>query len=291
MSVITVGRSESAPRAVIKLPTSTLAMRSLDREQEVLAAFRADERLRGWCTVVPTVLAEGRVGCRPYLVEQMLPGLPASGPVYEEVSEALLASAASAIAELHRRTAAPTAVDGAMIERWVDAPARAIGGAGANGTGSAPIDRVTAELREALAGRTLPLSWVHGDFVLGNILASSDGEAVLGIVDWELAAPEDVPSIDLVSLLVSARVQRERKAVGQVVRDFVGGDRWTTFERALLDSADLDILDRELDSRTVVLLWWLRHVSGNLGKSIRYGRRGFWARWNIHAVLDAVEQR
>jgi hypothetical protein len=46
-----------------------------------------------------------------------------------------------------------------------------------------------------------------------------------------------------------------------------------------------------VDSRTLVLLWWLRHVAGNLTKSTRYGRRGLWARWNIQTVLDTLGGR
>jgi hypothetical protein len=251
----------------------------------VLAAIHQDARLRGWCGILPTVLAEGKLGNRPYLVEEMLPGVPANGIVCDGAPEtALLSSAAAAIGELHRRTARPAEVVSAMFERWIEAPACVVRGT-ADGGGA--IDRLVAQLRETLEGRTLSLSWVHGDFVPSNILVSADGEAVLGIVDWELAAANDVSSIDLVSLLVSTRAERQRQAVGRVVRELINGAHWTESEEAVLHSADPPC---EVDTRTLVLLWWLRHVSSNLSKSTRYTRRGLWARWNIDTVLEAVER-
>jgi hypothetical protein len=69
------------------------------------------------------------------------------------------------------------------------------------------------------------------------------------------------------------------------VRELVNGAHWTESEQALLEFADPRC---EVDSRTLVLLWWLRHVSANLSKSTRYGRHGLWARWNIRVVLDTV---
>jgi hypothetical protein len=92
-------------------------------------------------------------------------------------------------------------------------------------------------------------------------------------------------------LLVSARAQRQRREVGQVVRELVNGGSWTESEQALLDSGELGRPSQTIDSRTLVLLWWLRHVAGNLTKSTRYGGRGLWARWNIQTVLDTLGRR
>jgi thiamine kinase-like enzyme len=151
------------------------------------------------------------------------------------------------------------------------------------------MDRLADELHLALAGRTLPLGWVHGDFVPTNILVSADGEAVSGIVDWELATPGGPPSIDVVALLLSSRMQRQRRELGRVVRELVRGAPWTEFERGLLDLGCSELPAGQLEPRTLVLLWWLQHAAANLTKSTRYDRHGLWARWNIHVVLDALE--
>ncbi|MDP9269526.1 MAG: phosphotransferase [Chloroflexota bacterium] len=294
MTVITAGPSRQSPRAVIKLPTTPPALRSLRREREVLAELRADARLGHWCEVLPTMLAEGELAGQPYVVQRMVPGVAANQMVAsDDGARQILTAAASAIGELHRRTTAPAAVDGTVLERWVDGPALAVRRVGSPLAGGASadvaIDRLANELHEALEGRTLPLSWVHGDFVPSNILVSADGAAVVGIVDWELAASADLPAIDLVALLLSTRAHRRRRELGQVVRELVTGARWTELEEALLDSAASRLSGAPVDSRTLVLLWWLRHVAANLTKSSRYARNRLWARWNVRAVLDALE--
>ena len=291
--VITVGSSRKARRAVVKLPATELAVRGVRRERDVLVTLNADARLREWCRVLPTVLAAGELAGRPYLVERMMPGVPATRMLAsDEGATRVLGAAASTIRELHRRTAVPAMVDEAVLEQWVDRPARIVcDGDAPAGRGSVTVamDRVADELREVLAGRTLPLGWVHGDFVPSNILVSADGEAVSGIVDWELAAPRALCSLDVVALVLSTRAQRQRRELGRVVRELVRGAPWTDFERALLDSGRAELPGDRVESRTLVLLWWLQHAAANVRKSTRYDCHGLWAHWNIHVVLDALE--
>jgi O-antigen/teichoic acid export membrane protein len=294
LSVITVGSARQAPRAVVKLPATELAVQGVRRERDVLASLHGDVRLREWCGVLPTLLAEGELAGRPYVVEHMLPGVPASRMVTSDAqARRVLTAAAATIRELHRRTAAPAVIDEAVLGRWVDGPARILcEGDPQAGPGSVTVamDRLTDELHEALAGRTAQLSWVHGDFVPGNILVRADGQVVSGIVDWELAGRGGLPSIDVVALLLSTRAQRRRRELGRVVRELVSGAPWTEFERALLDSGCAEPPGGRLESRALVLLWWLQHAAANVTKSSRYDRRGRWARWNIHLVLDALEE-
>lgn len=291
VAVITAGPPKGSPRAIIKLPTTALARGALRRESDVLAALEADPRLDGWHHVLPTVLATGHLDDHQYVVQRIVPGVTASRILEDsDGASRLLTGAAAAIGELHRRTAAPVAVDAAVLERWVDGPAMLVRGVGEMFTGRAAArlatDRLTHELHEALAGRTLPLGWIHGDFVPGNILVSADGTSVLGIVDWELAGPADLSTIDVASLLLSTRASQRHQQLGQVVRESINGTPWTEFEQGLLDSAFARLPGAPVDPRSLALLWWLRHVSGNLIKSTRYARSRLWGRWNVHAVLE-----
>jgi aminoglycoside phosphotransferase (APT) family kinase protein len=52
------------------------------------------------------------------------------------------------------------------------------------------------DVRPAVMGRSLPLVQVHGDFKGANLLWSNDGHRIAAVVDWDLAAPGDLPVID-----------------------------------------------------------------------------------------------
>jgi aminoglycoside phosphotransferase (APT) family kinase protein len=207
----------------------------------------------------------------------------------------VLTAAAAKIGELHRSTASSTTVETDALERWVNGPAFLVRQVGATFAGRAAAkvatERLVGELREALGGRAVPVGWTHGDFVPSNILMSAWGASVLGIVDWELADPADLTSLDMIALLIATRVQQRRQEIGQVVRECVTGAPWTEFERDLLDSASSGLPGARIDPRTLALLWWLRHVAGNLTKSTRYARSRLWARWNVMPVLDVFSPR
>jgi aminoglycoside phosphotransferase (APT) family kinase protein len=267
-------------------------MGALRREAGALSALNVDPRLQHWRRVLPTALASGHLAHRPFVVQRMFPGISANRVIAsgDEATRVLTAAAAS-IGELHRCTASPSTVDAAALERWVDSPAYVVRQLAATfagrKAGDAATNRLAAELHQALEGRTVPVGWMHGDFAPGNILVSADGVSVLGIVDWELAGSAELPPIDVVALLLTTRAQQRRRELGYVVRECLNGRPWTEFEQELLDSACSQLPGTQIDSRTLVLLWWLRYVAGNLTKSTRYARSRLWAWWNVRVVLDA----
>jgi aminoglycoside phosphotransferase (APT) family kinase protein len=142
------------------------------------------------------------------------------------------------------------------------------------------------ELHHALSGRTLTVSWVHGDFTPGNILVTPDGASVTGIIDWDHSASKELPQLDLVLLLLSTRILVQRRELGDIIRELLIDNRWTAQERALLDNAYLALPGDALDVRPVVLLTWLRHVASNLSKSADYARHRLWVSKNIDGVLN-----
>ena len=150
------------------------------------------------------------------------------------------------------------------------------------------MDRLRTELYGALAGRTLSASWVHGDFVPGNILVTPDGASVSGIVDWDLASSDDIPQLDLTWFFLATRMAVEKRELGDVLRDMLERAEWTPEEQQLLDAAQGKLTGDVLDSRTVLLLCWLRHVTGTIYKSDRYGRHWFWVARNVVGVLRSI---
>jgi aminoglycoside phosphotransferase (APT) family kinase protein len=202
------------------------------------------------------------------------------------------AAAGAAIAQLHCRTARTVVVDDRRRERWIDRPLHMIRRVYAlhphGRRYRALIRRLQRELHAELAGRTLPVCWIHGDFWLGNVLVAADGVTLTGIVDWDLAAADELPMHDLVHLLLYTRGLVQQRDLGEIVRALLEGEQWTAHERSLLEAAERALPGSVVGERAMLLLSWLRHVTGNLAKSSRYRRNVLWLSRNVDAVLRSV---
>jgi thiamine kinase-like enzyme len=150
------------------------------------------------------------------------------------------------------------------------------------------FDRLMTELHDALMGRMLSVSWVHGDFTPGNILLTPDAAAVTGILDWDQAAPQDLPQLDLALLFLSTRMLEQRRELGDVVRHILNADQWSPHEDDLLNTAKMSLPGDALGVREMVLLAWLRHIEANLTKATRYRDNWLWTAKNIECVLQAL---
>ena len=117
---------------------------------------------------------------------------------------------------------------------------------------------------------------------------AADGVTLTGIVDWDRAAAEELPLHDLVHLLLSTRGLVQQRDLGEIVRALLEGEHWTAPERALLEAAEHALPGSVVQERAMVLLSWLRHITGNLAKSSRYRRNVLWLSRNVEAVLHSV---
>jgi hypothetical protein len=151
----------------------------------------------------------------------------------------------------------------------------------------AALDAVAGELRDALGGRTMPVSWVHGDFSPENIVMSPTGDQVVGILDWERARPNDVPWLDALHLVLTTRSVLTRRDLGDTVCRLRARAAWTADERAALEIAP-ELVPETLDGRAMLLFCWLRHVESNLTKCTRFGNHRVWLRHNVVGVLEAM---
>jgi O-antigen/teichoic acid export membrane protein/aminoglycoside phosphotransferase (APT) family kinase protein len=290
MAVLTIGPAGEASRAVIKVATSETAARSLERERDALAALHGDVRLGTWRHLLPDVIAHGACAGAPYLVERLMPGRTGTQALGRSRAPAgLTAGVAAAIAPLHRATAVETRAGPVSIQRWVEAPLDTVGRHGGGRLPARARERLAGELCDALADRRLAVSWIHGDFVPGNILVDPTVAArVTGIVDWELARPDDLPLVDVATVLLAARMQTSRRELGRVVCDFLSAGHWTPDEQGVVDEACAGLPGEAVDARALVLLCWLRHVSANLAKASSYASHERWLRGNVAPVADAL---
>jgi aminoglycoside phosphotransferase (APT) family kinase protein len=117
------------------------------------------------------------------------------------------------------------------------------------------------------------------------LLAEGDHE-VSGIIDWEVARPGDLPQVDLVWLLLAARVLSQRRELGEVIVRWLSDPQWHADEQPVVDR--IERRGNDVSLRALVLLAWLRHLSSNVTKCERYARSRLWVRRNIDPVLAVL---
>jgi hypothetical protein len=291
VAILGVGPPREPLRALMKIAERPAAIASVDWERQMLAAMHDDQRVGEWRALVPRVLGTGASDGAVYLIEDRLTGVSLDRVIARSTApDKVVEEAAAAIRRLHSATARATKADEKLIDRLVVSPVRSLQDALARSRASdrslALLDEISGRLREALEARPIVLSRVHGDYWLGNVLCRPDGK-ISGIVDWEFAHPDDLPSLDVVRLLVSVRMWTRRQEFGRVVSDLIADPTWTAGEAQVFASPDDPRIGRPLGIGTQVLLCWLRHTASLFAQNSGYADRGLWMHTNVHAVCAA----
>lgn len=269
-------RSSGVP-ALLKVAVTTPGVAQLAQEHRVLTALSCTGALGSWRDLLPRVLGAGEGAAGAYLLTSRLPGEPAEGDAIAATEAAL-----NAIAPLNRLGGCQAAVGEELLARWVTTPGEALRAALSGPLRQAALAQLLTELRCDLAGRTVLLGWVHGDFHPGNLLLAHDG-AVTGIIDWAQARGDDLAVLDIAHWLLTTDPHAGRRQLGRRVSDRLAATSWTPDELSRLP-----VGPDQLPGRTILLLAWLRHAANNLTKSTRYARSPVWIRGNVDPVLRAA---
>ena len=295
VAILTVGPTGQPFQALLKIAETTAAAEGLAWQRRALIALQGDARLGDFRTLLPHVLDAGEAAGAAYLVEERLTGTSLGHALTQPAAQdGALRSAADAIGRLHGATATEGTVGEEILERWVNAPIRALreitGRSRGGRSALTALARLSDDLRATLEDQPVTLSWVHGDYAPNNILSGPDGQ-VSGIVDWEFGHPEDFPSLDVVTLLLTARMFVRRQELGRVVGDLLADPAWTPGEAAIVAAAADAHVCAAIGTETVVELCWLRHVAAMLTRCTRYAENGLWMHANVHAVLNSIPQQ
>ncbi len=278
---------------VLKIPSSSREAESLRKQSENLVTLAGNEELGEWRRVLPKLVACGSVKGHEYFAEHTLNGIPMYSLFHNHViSWSSVKTAAYQINMLHQKTARCVEVDEGLERAWVDEPLNILVQFSQREFVSSDfqlaINHLRHRLHEALYKRQVCVSWIHGDYSPANILFDSSGTSVSGIVDWDLARPNELPLIDLLHLLISIRMEIKKQEMGRVVSDLLVNRNWNPAELKLIQAVGQDLQGGAIDLQDLLLLTWLRHINANVTKTERFDNHKQWVEENFLSVLRVL---
>jgi aminoglycoside phosphotransferase (APT) family kinase protein len=210
VTVLLFRPGEDLPGYVAKVPTTDIAVRRIQLEAGRLTRI-ARRGLGPLEVTIPRIVTMAEHHERPVLVTTALPGRVMLAAYHtwrhtarQGVVQADFDAAGQWLAELHLRTSRGDSDLGSMLDGTAAAIARRF--SDDPGT-AADLDQLAA-LRDRLAGHRVSQVVVHGDFWPGNLLIA-DGR-VCGVIDWESAQPDGLPTRDLARFVITFSLYLDR---------------------------------------------------------------------------------
>jgi aminoglycoside phosphotransferase (APT) family kinase protein len=290
MTVVMIGAAEEQPSFVLKIPRSAQGEQSLRQQVNMLNALHTDTRLAAWHHLIPTVLVEGDLDGQYFVLEQAMPGANARHLLHDPSTRVrVIQTASDTIYALHKATAVRISIDLDTLRRWLENPLQVLSTWDRARFGrpryAAALARIGQEIRSSLHSQTLDVCLMHGDFWLPNLLSTTDGSVLTGILDWDEASMTGLPHLDLVHLILLYRCWSGHRQLGDVVVELLDGAPLAPFEREVIER---NIESPALELRTLILLDWLNHIAANLSKSSPELIHRYWEVRNIDRVLRSV---
>ena len=169
----------------------------------------------------------------PVFCERRLPGVTAPQAVGEHAR--LARTFADSARHLARLVVEPDArFDEPTLAELVDAKFERVRRHAARAATEEALERMQAEVRQRLAGRTCPRVLYHSDLRSKHVMIGPRGE-VTGYLDWGSSEASDLPYFDLLHLIVHERKQEARCSAGEAWRLALAPGGLRDHERAALD--------------------------------------------------------
>jgi aminoglycoside phosphotransferase (APT) family kinase protein len=235
----------------------------------------------------PVPLLAGHINGHAYFAESMLPGTALRAHLGTASESAATRAAVGWITELHTGTAVPRPLSAADLSKLVVEPvAEAFRFIGRN-----PDDEgcrsLQSGLLKAFDGQIVPLVMSHGDYSVDNVLVDPTGAAVSAVFDWDLAARQGLPLLDVLYLLLSRNAARHRLPFAEHAAGLLTGTALSATDRlAIQGYCDALHIPEQLRVPLIVMTW-VNHLARRIRSAEPY-------RWPGHdrefgrAFLEAV---
>jgi aminoglycoside phosphotransferase (APT) family kinase protein len=256
--------------AVVRVAVGA-ARAEIDARVAALAAIDAARPDARVTERIPAALGRGEYGMAEWFLEQRLPG---SNP--RSLTDALLAESIDFLVALHSCDGEPrtSAADQGDLVAATCGPEDATA-----------VRRLAGWVEEVLAD--VPRGLAHGDFTLRNLL--TQGERLVGVVDWDSSGPGRFPLIDLLHLRLDAkRLTRPDRLGHAIVEDLLpwaaaGGDATArTYCRRLgFDATPARLL-------ALVAAYWLDRAAYQAVRFPARAQRPAWLRSNVSETLPPL---
>ena len=275
--------------AFLKLADSAGGSAQLAREREMLTLLARRVTGTDLRDLLPETIDAGQHEKWSYVMQRAIPGEPATPLLADPTSRRwLVQEAASLAVRLHDATVDEHHLTSADLDDWVDRPIALIARlATPSATLAARLEALRTELRAWLAGATLRLGFIHGDYWSENLMADRRDLRVTGIVDWDSADSANMVAHDLLHFVLYSRKLLRGSEIGAEICRALGPDPgWQPEEQPAIDRV---AATRDAGGfRVPLLLYWLRIVSENFARQPAATRRRTWVSDNIDAVLACV---
>jgi aminoglycoside phosphotransferase len=188
-----IAPNKPEPLLVAKLPRLAGASASVEREVANLRAVH-DRRAGGFDSIPRVIAFEEYLG-RSILVETALVGQPLDPATVRRDRARGCDAVAGWLAELQWTVSGADLAEADWFSRLVERPLRHFQSVFPLSVDEAQLLERTWELIAPLRDVAPPMVFEHGDLSYPNIMLLKDGTP--GVVDWELAEPQGLPTYDL----------------------------------------------------------------------------------------------
>ena len=279
--------------AFLKLADSAGGSAQLAREREMLTKLASRVTGTDLRELLPETIDAGQHEKWSYVIQRAVAGQPATPLLAEPSSRRwLIEEAASLAVRLNDATADEHHLTSADLDEWVERPIALIARlATPSVTLAARLEALRTELLAALAGATLRVGFIHGDYWSENLLADRGDRRVTGIVDWDSADPANLVAHDLLHLLLYTRKLVRKSEIGsEICRALSPDPQWERDELAALRHVPRQMGARAAGEavRSEILLYWLRLVAMNHARQPKVTSQSRWIADNIDAVLTCA---